>query len=219
MNEIANLCEQLGADVDQVRIGIGTDSRIGKRFLFAGIGYGGSCFPKDVQALEKSARDADYDFRILKSVIAVNDFQKLKLLNKLKAHYHGNLAGKTVAIWGLAFKPYTDDIREAPALINIEGLLEAGVNVRAYDPEAMENVSKIMGDKIYLGTDEYDVLEGADVLMIFTEWPEFRTPNWEKIGTSLKEKVIFDGRNLYEKELMEKMQFKYFSIGRKEIHG
>lgn len=219
MNEIANLCERVGADVDAVRIGMGTDSRIGKRFLFAGIGYGGSCFPKDVQALARSAQQVDYNFSILESVIKINDAQKTKLLNKIVSYFNGNLKGKTIAIWGLAFKPYTDDIREAPSLVNINALIEMGASVRAYDPEAMENVRKSLGETIYYGTDEYDVLKGADALLIVTEWPEFRTPNWEKIGESLSEKVIFDGRNLYELDLMVNQGFKYYSIGRKDING
>ena len=217
MNEIANICELVGADVDMVRIGIGTDSRIGKRFLFAGIGYGGSCFPKDVQALVKSSQDVNYDFKILNAVEEINQKQKTKLLKKLKDFFDGDLKGKTIAVWGLAFKPYTDDIREAPALITIKELLNMGAKVQAYDPEAMENVRKVMGEQITLCTDEYDALRNADALLIMTEWPEFRTPSWEKIDTTLKNKVIFDGRNLYETYLMKKLGFKYISIGRQDI--
>lgn len=217
MNEIANICEKLGADIDDVRKGIGFDSRIGKRFLFAGIGYGGSCFPKDVQALAKSAEDADYNFEILNSVMSINQSQKLKLFYKLK-DYFGNLEGKTIALWGLAFKPYTDDIREAPSLYNINALLEAGAKVQAYDPEAMENINKIYGDKIELFEDEYDALEGADALLIITEWPVFRQPEFELMTKKLNQKVIFDGRNLYPTQQMEQMGFKYISIGRKEIN-
>ena len=217
MNEIANLCEKLGANVDDVRKGIGLDSRIGKRFLFAGIGYGGSCFPKDVQALAMSAKDADYDFEILNSVMEVNQKQKLKLFYKMK-DYFGDLKGKTIAIWGLAFKPYTDDIREAPALYNINELLLAGAKVQAYDPEAMENIRKIYGDRIDLLDDEYSALEGADALLIITEWPVFRQPDFELIVKKLKQKVIFDGRNLYPTQQMKDMGFKYISIGRKEIN-
>lgn len=216
MNEVANLCELVGADVDHVRRGIGTDSRIGKRFLFAGIGYGGSCFPKDVQAMAKSAKDAAYDFRILKSVMDVNENQKTVLLNRLVEHFGGDLNGKTIAIWGLAFKPYTDDIREAPALINIKSLLEKGAKVTAYDPEAMENVRGQMGDKITLADSQYDALEGADALMIMTEWPVFRTPDFDKISATLKNKLIFDGRNLYDVADMEEMGFNYYSIGRRQ---
>lgn len=217
MNEIANLCELLNADVDMVRKGIGTDSRIGKRFLFAGIGYGGSCFPKDVQALAKSSSEVDYDFKILNSVMDINHKQKQKMIAPLKAYFGGDLTGKTIAVWGLAFKPYTDDIREAPALENINVLLELGATVKAYDPEAMENVKGIVGDKITFAEDEYDALEGADALMIMTEWPIFRTPEFEKVTSALKNKVIFDGRNLYSLEQMEDLGFEYYSIGRKAV--
>lgn len=214
MNEIANMCELLGADVDMVRKGVGTDTRIGKRFLFAGIGYGGSCFPKDVQALAKSASQVDYDFKILKSVMEVNQTQKEKMIDPLKAYFNSDLKGKTIAVWGLAFKPYTDDIREAPALENITKLLSMGAKVKAYDPEAMENVEKIFGDKIYFAKDEYDALENADALMIMTEWPVFRTPEFDKLEASLSNKVIFDGRNLYELSQMEELGFTYYSVGR-----
>ncbi|MEO1254351.1 MAG: UDP-glucose/GDP-mannose dehydrogenase family protein, partial [Bacteroidota bacterium] len=196
MNEIANLCELLGADVDKVRKGIGTDTRIGNRFLFAGIGYGGSCFPKDVQALAKSSSEVDYDFKILNSVMSVNKLQKEKMIDPLKSYFNGDLSGKTIAVWGLAFKPYTDDIREAPALENITTLLSLGANVKAYDPEAMENVKGVFGDKIHFAKDEYDALQDADALMIMTEWPIFRTPEFERMSNALKNKVIFDGRNL-----------------------
>lgn len=219
MNEIANLCELLGADVDMVRKGVGTDTRIGKRFLFAGIGYGGSCFPKDVQALAKSASNANYDFKILNSVMEVNRIQKEKLLPPLKSYFNDDLKGKTIAIWGLAFKPYTDDIREAPALENISNLLSMGAKVRAYDPEAMENVKGVFGDKIYFANDEYDALNGADALMIMTEWPVFRTPEFDKVESMLKSKVIFDGRNLYELGQMEELGFTYYSIGRKQVNA
>lgn len=219
MNEIANLCEKLGADVDAVRRGIGTDSRIGKRFLFAGIGYGGSCFPKDVQALAKSAKEADYDFKILKSVMAINANQKIKLIEKVKHYFNNDLKGKTIAVWGLAFKPYTDDIREAPALVNINALLEEGVKIKAYDPEAMRNVRGVLGNKIELCEDEYDTVEGADALMIMTEWPVFRTPEFDRLYKALNNKVIFDGRNLYEPDQMEELGFKYYSIGRRNINN
>lgn len=217
MNEIANLCELLGADVDKVRKGIGTDSRIGNRFLFAGIGYGGSCFPKDVQALAKSSTEVDYDFQILNSVMAVNTSQKQKLITPLSDYFNGDLTGKTIAVWGLAFKPYTDDIREAPALENIKGLLDSGAKVKAYDPEAMENVKGIFGDQIYFAKDQYDALEQADALMIMTEWPIFRTPEFEKMASALKNKVIFDGRNLYDLQQMEELGFEYHSIGRRKV--
>ncbi|CAG5005811.1 UDP-glucose 6-dehydrogenase [Dyadobacter sp. CECT 9275] len=214
MNEIANLCEKVGANVDDIRRGIGTDSRIGKRFLFAGIGYGGSCFPKDVQALAKTSADYDYDFRILKSVMAVNDDQKKKLLPMVNNFFNGDLKGKTIAVWGLAFKPYTDDIREAPALENIQVLLDAGVKITVYDPEAMDNVKKILGDKVTFCHTPYAALDDADALMIFTEWPQFRTPEFEKMAKLLKNKVIFDGRNLYELDQMKELGYTYFSIGR-----
>ena len=218
MNEIANMCEKLGADVDMVRKGVGTDSRIGKRFLFAGIGYGGSCFPKDVQALAKSAKDIDYDFKILKSVMDINEKQKLKLIEPILEHFGNDIKGKKFAIWGLAFKPYTDDIREAPSLININKLLELGASVSAYDPEAMDNVKEIVGDKISYAKNAYDALDGADALVIMTEWPVFRTPEFDVIEKKLKEKLIFDGRNLYELSTMEELGFTYYSIGRQYIN-
>ncbi|HAS44368.1 MAG TPA: UDP-glucose 6-dehydrogenase [Microscillaceae bacterium] len=217
MNEIANLCERAGADVDNVRKGIGTDSRIGKRFLFAGIGYGGSCFPKDVQALAKTANEFDYDFKILNSVMNVNHEQKTRLLPQLKAHFNNNLKGKTLAIWGLSFKPYTDDIREAPSLENIHALLEEGVNIKAYDPEAMENVRKIVGDKIEYADSAYGALLEADALLIFTEWPAFRTPDFEVVSKLLKNKVIFDGRNLFDLDQVQELGYTYYSIGRKTV--
>jgi UDPglucose 6-dehydrogenase len=217
MNEIANLCEKLGADVDHVRKGIGFDSRIGKRFLFAGIGYGGSCFPKDVQALAKSAIDVNYDFKILNAVSDVNKTQKLKLFHKMKA-YFGDLSGKTIAMWGLAFKPNTDDVREAPSLYNIDALLNEGAKVRAFDPEAEKNIRNMYGNKIELVEDEYIALQGADALLIVTEWPVFRQPDFDLMGKNLNQKVIFDGRNLYPTKQMEELGFTYFSIGRKEIN-
>ena len=217
MNEIANLCEKVGANVDAVRIGIGADNRIGKRFLFAGIGYGGSCFPKDVQALEHTSKQYDYDFRILQSVMEVNDAQKLVLVEKVKKYFKGNLKGKHFALWGLAFKPDTDDIREAPALYIIDELLKAGATVKAFDPEAMNNVKKLLGDKIVFATDEYDALKDADALLIATEWSLFRTPDFGRIDTLLKEKIIFDGRNLYDPAKMKEMGYYYNSIGREVI--
>lgn len=217
MNEIANLCEKVGANVDAVRIGIGSDDRIGKRFLFAGIGYGGSCFPKDVQALEHTSKQYDYDFRILQSVMEVNNAQKLVLVEKVKKYFKGNLKGKHFALWGLAFKPDTDDIREAPALYIIDELLKAGATVKAFDPEAMSNVKKLLGDKIVFATDEYDALKDADALLIATEWSLFRTPDFGRIDTLLKEKVIFDGRNLYDPAKMKEMGYYYNSIGREII--
>lgn len=217
MNEIANLCELLGADVDAVRKGIGSDSRIGKRFLFPGIGYGGSCFPKDVQALAKSSSDANYDFKILNSVMDVNVTQRIKLMDRVKNHFNGDLKGKKIAVWGLAFKPHTDDIREAPALYNIEYLLEAGATVTTHDPEAMDNVKKLLGEKITYFSNPYDAAEGADAILIATEWPEFRAPDFEKLSTLLKNKVIFDGRNLYDVNTMKELGFTYTSIGRKSV--
>jgi UDPglucose 6-dehydrogenase len=218
MNEIANLCELFGADVDMVRKGIGTDNRIGKRFLFAGIGYGGSCFPKDVKALANSAKTVNYDFRILNSVMEVNENQKIKLIKRIREYFNHQLEGKCIAVWGLAFKPYTDDIREAPSLANIQELLNDGVIIRAYDPEAGENVRKILGDRIEVCEDEYEVLKDADALLIVTEWPVFRTPEFEKMSQLMKGKIVFDGRNLYELDTMRKYGFNYISIGRKEIH-
>jgi UDPglucose 6-dehydrogenase len=214
MNEIANLCEKLGANVDMVRKGIGTDTRIGKRFLFAGIGYGGSCFPKDVQALAKSAKDANYDFKILNAVMDVNTKQKTRLMDNLNGYFKNDLKGKTIAMWGLAFKPNTDDIREAPALYNIEALIAAGAKVQAYDPEAMENVKAQLGDKITYAENPYDALKGADALMIMTEWPVFRTPDFDEIIKELKDPLILDGRNLYDVEQLKELGFTYFSIGR-----
>ncbi|MFZ1808001.1 MAG: UDP-glucose/GDP-mannose dehydrogenase family protein [Cyclobacteriaceae bacterium] len=217
MNEIANLCELLGADVDAVRKGIGSDSRIGKRFLFPGIGYGGSCFPKDVQALAKSSSDANYDFKILNSVMAVNTTQRIKLMDRVKKHFNGDLKGKKIAIWGLAFKPHTDDIREAPALYNIEYLLEEGATVTTHDPEAMDNVKKLLGERITYFSNPYDAAEGADAVLIATEWPEFRAPDFEKLSSLMKNKVIFDGRNLYDVNTMKEFGFTYTSIGRKTV--
>lgn len=217
MNEIANLCEKVGANVDDIRRGIGTDSRIGKRFLFAGIGYGGSCFPKDVQALAKTSSDYNYDFRILKSVMEVNDDQKQRLIPLVEDYFQQDLKDKTIAVWGLAFKPYTDDIREAPALENIQKLLAAGAKVTVYDPEAMPNVKSILGDQVTYCHTPYAALDDADALMIFTEWPQFRTPEFDKMSKLLKNKVIFDGRNLYELDLMKEMGYTYFSIGRGKV--
>jgi UDPglucose 6-dehydrogenase len=214
MNEIAQLCERLGADVDMVRLGVGSDARIGKRFLFPGIGYGGSCFPKDVQALVKSAAEVDYDFQILNAVMDVNEKQKLHLMPKINDYFNGDLAGKHFALWGLAFKPNTDDIREAPALYMIEALLAAGATVAAFDPEAMPNVKALLGDTISFAENQYDALEGADALIIATEWNEFRTPDFLKMVKSLKQKAIFDGRNLFEVKSVNELGFHYESIGR-----
>ena len=217
MNEIANLCERVGANVDMVRKGMGSDSRIGKRFLFPGVGYGGSCFPKDVQALYKTAGENNYDFKILNSVMNVNQIQKTVLSAKIKKFFNGNLQGKTVAIWGLAFKPNTDDIREAPALYIIDELLEAGAKIQAFDPEAMENVAEIYGDRIKLVSNQYEALENADVLAIITEWSIFRTPDFDKVKSMLKTNTIFDGRNLYDLDKMEELNLHYESIGRSVV--
>ncbi len=217
MNEIANLCEKVGANVDDIRRGIGTDSRIGKRFLFAGIGYGGSCFPKDVQALAKTSEDHAYQFHILDSVMRVNELQKTKLMPLIENHFNNDLAGKTIGIWGLAFKPYTDDIREAPALYNIEALLALGCKVRVYDPEAMKNVKEVIGDVVEYAKNPYEAIDGADALLIVTEWPQFRTPDFEKMDSLLKNKVIFDGRNLYELPQMQELGYTYYSVGRQAV--
>lgn len=217
MNEIANICELLEANVDKVRIGIGSDNRIGKRFLFPGIGYGGSCFPKDVKALIKSSNEANYDFKILKAVEEVNANQKQSIIPKIKNYFLNNLKGKNIAIWGLAFKPDTDDIREAPAFEIINNLLEEGAFVHAFDPEAMENTHSVYGDKISFGSNAYEVLENSDALIIATEWSVFRNPDFDKMSELLKEKVIFDGRNLYDLEKMTTLGYRYFSVGRKNI--
>jgi UDPglucose 6-dehydrogenase len=217
MNEVANFCELVGADVDQVRVGIGSDTRIGKRFLFPGIGYGGSCFPKDVKALVKSGEDLNFQFEILSAVMKVNKEQKTILLPKIKNYFRGDLSGKKIAVWGLAFKPDTDDIREAPALFMIEALLDAGVNISVYDPEAMKNVKKSLGDKIEYATDEYTALNGADALLICTEWGIFRNPDFTRMKSLMKDAVLFDGRNLFEIEEMNDRGFYYCSVGRKII--
>ncbi|MCE3295034.1 MAG: UDP-glucose 6-dehydrogenase [Crocinitomicaceae bacterium] len=214
MNEIANFCELVGANVDRVRIGIGSDERIGKRFLFPGIGYGGSCFPKDVQALVKSGKENNFNFEILESVMKVNESQKTVLFPKISNFFRGDLKGKKIALWGLAFKPDTDDIREAPALYMIDALTQAGASVVAYDPEAMKNVKNLLGDKIAYAANEYEALDGADALLICTEWGVFRNPDFDKVSSLLKDKVIFDGRNLFELEEMTEKGFYYSSIGR-----
>jgi len=214
MNEIANLCEKVGANVDMVRMGMGSDGRIGKRFLFPGVGYGGSCFPKDVQALFKTAQQNEFDFKILNSVMEVNQRQKQILGTRLKDYFNGDLKGRTIAIWGLAFKPETDDIREAPALELIKYLLEAGATVRVYDPEAMDNVNGLFGDQLYYAQDHYDAIDQADALAIMTEWSVFRSPSFNVIKQLLKQPVIFDGRNLFDPKDMAKDGFNYYSIGR-----
>jgi UDPglucose 6-dehydrogenase len=220
MNEVANLCELLGADVDAVRMGVGSDDRIGKRFLFPGIGYGGSCFPKDVMALEKMATSSGYDFKILEAVSLVNSTQKEIIINKIMDHYNNNVKGKIFALWGLAFKPDTDDIREAPAIQIIKGLIAAGARIVAYDPQATENVKKVLGsskDNITYKDDEYESLKNADALIIATEWSVFRTPDFMKMKKLLKEPIIFDGRNIYELDSMRENGFHYESIGRGKV--
>jgi UDPglucose 6-dehydrogenase len=214
MNEIAQLCEKLGADVDMVRRGIGSDDRIGKRFLFPGIGYGGSCFPKDVQALIRSSEDVHYDFKILKSVEEVNELQKLHLIPKIMAYFNNDVKGKQFALWGLAFKPNTDDIREAPALYLIEALIAAGATIKAFDPEAMPNVQKTIGDKITYAENQYSALHNSDALIIATEWSEFRTPDFDMINARLKNRVIFDGRNLFDVKYITDLGYHYESVGR-----
>ena len=217
MNEIANYCEIVGANVDQVRIGIGSDERIGKRFLFPGIGYGGSCFPKDVQALVKAGKGDDFEFNVLRSVMEVNTRQKTILFPKIMNYFDGNIRGKNIAVWGLAFKPDTDDIREAPALYLINKLVESGAVITAFDPEAMENVRTQIGDKIQYADNEYDALKEADALIICTEWSIFRNPDFSRIKAEMKGNALFDGRNLFDLEDMESKGFCYFSIGRKAI--
>lgn len=217
MNEIANLCELVGADVDKVRIGVGSDDRIGKRFLFPGIGYGGSCFPKDVQALAKSAAEVNYDFPILKSVMQVNEDQKTIIVPKIKDYFNGDLKGKKFAMWGLAFKPDTDDIREAPALYIIKELLAAGATITAFDPEAMDNVRMTLGDDIQFAENQYDTLYDADALIICTEWSVFRSPDFDLLSNGMKDKVVFDGRNLYDLNHMRDLGFHYASIGRETV--
>ncbi len=217
MNEIANLCEKVGANVDMVRMGMGSDSRIGKRFLFPGIGFGGSCFPKDVQALAKTAEESEYDFKILKSVLNVNHTQRTKLVQKIKEQFGNDLTGKTIALWGLAFKPNTDDIREAPALYMIDELLEAGAQIKAFDPEAMNNVKAVYGDRVQLVEDQYEAIIEADALAIATEWSVFRTPSFKVLKQLLKNPIIFDGRNLYDLDFMKDQGFVYESIGRNKV--
>lgn len=216
MNDIANLCEIMGADVNMVRRGIGSDSRIGPKFIYPGIGYGGSCFPKDVKALIKTADENGYQMQVLKAVESVNEGQKERMYNKLKKHY-GNLKGKHFALWGLSFKPKTDDMREAPSLVLIDQLIEAGATVTAYDPVAVHEAQRILGDKIKYSDEQYETLKGADALVIVTEWPEFRTPDFVKIATLLNGRAIFDGRNIYEPSEMKTMGYHYECIGREIV--
>lgn len=218
MNEIANYCEKVGADVDKVRVGMGTDSRIGKRFLFPGIGYGGSCFPKDVKALLHAGTLVDYDFKILDSVVEINQIQKQILIPKITAHFGTDLSGKKIAIWGLAFKPETDDIREAPAIDIMNSLLDLGAELTVFDPEAMPNIRKQFGDKLNYANGMYDTLEGADALVICTEWSIFRSPSFSRVKELMKTHVIFDGRNIYQVDEMANEGFKYVSIGRNQAN-
>jgi UDPglucose 6-dehydrogenase len=213
MNDIANLCEIVGADVNKVRTGIGSDGRIGNKFIYAGIGYGGSCFPKDVKALIKTAHEHGYEMRVLNAVEHVNEKQKSVLFDKIKKHYDGKLSGKTFGMWGLSFKPKTDDMREAPSLVLIDKLLRAGAHVVAYDPVAMKEAKHILKDTIRYVTSEYDALKNADALIIVTEWPEFRSPDWDRITAALKEKTIFDGRNIYSAAEMRNQGYSYYGIG------
>ena len=219
MNEIASLCEKIGANVDAVRIGIGSDSRIGKRFLFPGIGYGGSCFPKDVKALSKISADADSNLRILDAVMQINATQKTIITQKIKSYYKGGLEGKTFGVWGLAFKPNTDDMREAPSIDIIEDLLQGGASVKVFDPAAMETAKSILGEKVEYSDNLYAAIENVDALIIATEWTVFRTPSFSKMKTLMKDNVIFDGRNLFDLDLMSRKGFYYNSIGRKIIDG
>ena len=219
MNEIANYCEIIGANVDKVREGMGTDSRIGKRFLFPGIGYGGSCFPKDVEALKKAGLDQNHQFQIIDAVMKVNQSQKINLVKKVKSYFGKDLKNKSFALWGLAFKPETDDIREAPSLYIINELLDAGAKIKSYDPEAMDNVRDLIGDKIKYSSNSLDALIGVDALLIATEWSAFRNPDFNQMKSIMKSPVIFDGRNLFSLESMEKENFFYESIGRKVVNN
>lgn len=215
INEIANLCDILGADINHVRKGIGSDSRIGSKFLYPGTGYGGSCFPKDVKAIIRTAHDHGYELNVVKAVEKANEFQKSVVFNKMVSHFKSNLKNKTIGIWGLSFKPKTDDIRESSSINLIGNLLKAGANVKAYDPAAMEETKKVLGDKIIYSSDPYKALEGADALVLMTEWSEFHLPDFRKMASLMKEKAIFDGRNIYDPESIKKLGFKYYGIGRR----
>ena len=217
MNDVANLCEVMGADVNMVRKGIGSDPRIGNKFIYPGIGYGGSCFPKDVKALIKTAEANGHKMRILQAVEEVNEDQKIVLFNKISKHFKGDMKGRTFAMWGLSFKPKTDDMREAPSLVLIEKLLNAGANVKAFDPVAMHEAKKFLGEEITYCKDQYDTLIDADALLIVTEWPEFRAPNFNVISKLMKNKVVFDGRNVFDFEEMKELEFEYYCIGVKTV--
>ncbi|MEX1054611.1 MAG: UDP-glucose/GDP-mannose dehydrogenase family protein, partial [Rhodothermales bacterium] len=214
MNEIANLCERVGANVDKIRAGIGSDSRVGKHFLYAGIGFGGSCFPKDVQALAQTSEEYGYEFKILKSVLEVNDYQRGMLVERIRDYFGGSLEGRRIALWGLAFKPNTDDVREAPSHVIIKRLLEEGAEVAAFDPEAVETTRAVLDAEITYAEDVYDAVKNADALVIATEWHEFRRPDFQKVRSLMKQPVIFDGRNVYDPKRMAEFGFEYFSIGR-----
>ena len=215
INEIANLCDILGADINQVRRGIGSDSRIGNKFIYAGTGYGGSCFPKDVKALIKTADDHGYELNVVKAVEKTNNFQKTVLVKKIKVHFHDKLQNKTICIWGLSFKPHTDDIREAPAIILAEILLKEGAKVKVYDPAAMQETKKLFGNRVSFASNQYDAVTGADAMVLMTEWPEFRIPDLKKMEEVMKEKTIFDGRNIYDPSELKKAGFRYYGIGRR----
>ncbi|MFW5644588.1 MAG: UDP-glucose dehydrogenase family protein, partial [Bacteroidota bacterium] len=217
MNDIANLCEIIGADINNVRKGIGSDSRIGPKFIYAGAGYGGSCFPKDIKALIRTSAENNYSLDILKSVEKVNERQKKVLPAKVLKHFNNELKGKTLSVWGLSFKPKTDDMRDAPSLVLIEELLSAGAKIKAYDPEAMDEAKKILGDKVDYSGDMYEALIDSDGLIIITEWPEFRVPNYKVMEKLMRNRLIFDGRNIYEPQEMEEFGYTYYSIGRKPI--
>jgi UDPglucose 6-dehydrogenase len=214
MNDIANLCEIVGADVNMVRKGIGSDSRIGSKFLYPGCGYGGSCFPKDVKALIKTAQTCGYEMQVLKAVEAVNEKQKSILFDKLQKHYGGDLTGKTIALWGLAFKPDTDDMREAPSLVTIEKLLESGCRVKCYDPISIDEAKHRLGGKVIFSESIYHAAENADAILLLTEWKEFRVPNWQKVKAQMRQPLVIDGRNIYDKDELIENGFTYYSIGR-----
>jgi UDPglucose 6-dehydrogenase len=215
INEIANLCDILGADINNVRKGIGSDSRIGSKFIYPGTGYGGSCFPKDVKAIIRTANDLGYDLNVIKAVEKANDYQKNVIFNKMSKFFNNNLKNRTIGIWGLSFKPKTDDIREASSLVLIEKLLEAGARVKAYDPAAIEETKKVLGNRIEYTTDQYDVLKDVDAVALMTEWAEFHLPDFNRMSVLMKGRVIFDGRNIYDPAQIRKQGFEYFGIGRR----
>jgi UDPglucose 6-dehydrogenase len=215
INEIANLCDILGADVNHVRKGIGSDSRIGSKFLYPGTGYGGSCFPKDVKAIIRTANDHGYELNVVKAVEKANEYQKNIIFNKMAVHFRNNFKNRTIGVWGLSFKPKTDDIRESSSINLIGNLLKAGAKVKAYDPAAMEETKRVLGNKIVYSSDPYEALEAADAMVLMTEWSEFHLPDFRKMASLMKEKAIFDGRNIYDPASIKKMGFKYYGIGRR----